>query len=568
MIAAYGERARRYAHGLGALDAIIAENEQLGPAYVEAAQRRERGESFYTMILADDARVSLAYAVAPSILGQFGDIDAREYAFGQLAQGAIRIDQRPAAEVWSETPFLHVANEFYLLGNAMLVRSYSEYLRIAEALPHLPRPVERVLIEPALPAFERRRPERPTVVVWGPQRRAIELALHAAGLVGYPAEIVFVAAETASQPANARVLTPDDPQLPAILAVAGCVVCVEPNDPGDAVAFARHGIGIVAPRTSGAHEFVPDVVVWDAANAMRLVQAVSAAFAQPTCVRSMPVPIPRTPRVPAPPLPREELPLVSVVIPTYNRPNSLRAALTAVGAQTYPNIEAVVVNDCGLPVDEVIAAFPFARLIEHATNQGGAAAALTGTKAAAGDYICILPDDDSLYPDHVARLMTALLETGAKIVHGNGMLRYVTFAPDGSFTTTGFNASLLSETITPTVALIATPVSLNAVIHHRSVFEETGYWLVDSALNDLELHIRQGPRYVFVHVSHTTFEFREHPGNQAKQLNFATEARRLYEVVHARPDRPHLQASRAATAAGFERRVPGQPAFPATITIK
>jgi hypothetical protein len=567
MITTYGERALRFARGLGDIDAVIAENEHLGPAYLEAFRRRERGESFYTMIIADDARVSLAYASAPSILGNVGDIDMREHAFGQLARGTISIDGRAASDIWSETPYLHIANEFHLLGNAMLVRSYAEYMRITDTLPHLPRPVECVLSEPALPAFERRRPQRPTVVVWAPYRRASELALHVAGLGGYPAEIVLVAAEIESRPAGTRALKADDPMLPVILAVAGCIVCVEPNDPGDAVAFARHGIGVVAPRTSGAHEFIPNAVSWDAANAMRLVQAVSAAFAQPTSVRSTPSPIPRAPVIPEPPLPRAELPLVSIVIPTYNRPDQLRAALTAIGAQTYPRVEVVVVNDCGTPVDAVVADFPFARLIEHATNQGGTTAALTGTKAAAGDYIGFLPDDDLIYPDHVERLMSALLRSGAKIVHGNGMLRYVTFRPDGSFVTTGFNAALLSDTITPTLALIATPVSLNSVIHHRSVFEETGYWIIDSPLNDLELHIRQGQRYVFVHVSHTTFEFREHSGNLAKKLDFATEARRLYDEVHPRPDRPYLQANRAATAASFARRIPGQPAFPPTLTL-
>jgi hypothetical protein len=567
MISAFGTRATRYANGLGDLDAVITEPEHIGQAYLEAFARRERGEAFYAMVLADDPRVNIAYASAPSIVASFTDIDQRESAFRSLADGSITINGRKAAQMWNDRPFTHVANELYLLANAMLVRSYAEYAAIAATLPHVARPVERVLVEPTLPAFTQRRPTHPTVVVWGPHRSAHELALFAGGLAGYPATVVYVAADTTTALPGARVITADDPALADILAVTGCVVCVEPNDPGDAVAFARFGVGIVAPRTSGAYEFVRDAVMWDAADAMHLIHATSAAFARATRARFTAEVLPRAPIAPPAPVPPAELPLVSIVIPTYNRPVELRGALVAIGAQTYPNIEAVVVNDCGTPVDDIVAAFPFARLINHEVNRGGGGAALTGTQAAAGEYIAFLPDDDTLYPDHVARLMHALLRSGAKLAHSNGMLRYVEFAADRTFRTTGFNASLLSQTLSPTEALIATPVSLNSVLHHRSVFDEAGYWLVESCLNDLELHIRQGTRYVFVHVDDTTFEFREHAGNGAKIMDFATEARRLYTEVHFLPDRPLLQQIRAATADGFARRIPGKPAFPATITL-
>lgn len=44
------------------------------------------------------------------------------------------------------------------------------------------------------------------------------------------------------------------------------------------------------------------------------------------------------------------LPLVSVLMPTYNRPEKLKKALESLSRQTYQNIEAVVVNDGGQEV--------------------------------------------------------------------------------------------------------------------------------------------------------------------------------------------------------------------------
>ena len=47
-------------------------------------------------------------------------------------------------------------------------------------------------------------------------------------------------------------------------------------------------------------------------------------------------------------------PLVSVVIPTYRRPELLRRALTSVLTQSYPNLEVLIVGDCCPFVDNVM----------------------------------------------------------------------------------------------------------------------------------------------------------------------------------------------------------------------
>lgn len=93
----------------------------------------------------------------------------------------------------------------------------------------------------------------------------------------------------------------------------------------------------------------------------------------------------------------QNTPLVSVVIPTYDRPEFLERAVESVLAQTYKNIEIVVVDDCpSNPVEDVIIAFCDERIsyVQHSENRGVCAARNTGIKEATGDYLCFLDDDD------------------------------------------------------------------------------------------------------------------------------------------------------------------------------
>jgi glycosyltransferase involved in cell wall biosynthesis len=94
-------------------------------------------------------------------------------------------------------------------------------------------------------------------------------------------------------------------------------------------------------------------------------------------------------------------PEVSVVIPTYNRPDLLSRAIESVLDQTYTDFECLVVDDAS-PADSssVVTGFDDDRLkyFEHETNQGASAARNTGIEQADGEYIAFLDDDDEWLP--------------------------------------------------------------------------------------------------------------------------------------------------------------------------
>lgn len=106
-------------------------------------------------------------------------------------------------------------------------------------------------------------------------------------------------------------------------------------------------------------------------------------------------------------------PLVSVIVPVYNRAHYLGDAVASALGQVDANVEVLVVNDgssddTGQVADALAAADPRVRVF-HQPNGGVSAARNTGIRAARGTYICFLDSDDAFLPDKV-RLQTAYLE--------------------------------------------------------------------------------------------------------------------------------------------------------------
>ena len=95
-------------------------------------------------------------------------------------------------------------------------------------------------------------------------------------------------------------------------------------------------------------------------------------------------------------------PDISVVIPAYNRATTIARALNSVLAQTFQDLEVIVVDDGSTDhTSEVIQQIGDARveIIRHTRNQGAAEARNTGMKAAGGKYIAWLDSDDEWLPD-------------------------------------------------------------------------------------------------------------------------------------------------------------------------
>ena len=210
-----------------------------------------------------------------------------------------------------------------------------------------------------------------------------------------------------------------------------------------------------------------------------------------------------------------EAPQVSIIVRTKDRSHFLREALQSVAEQSYPNIEVVVVNDGGEDVSPVTRAFeesiPQIQLIQLRDNVGRTPAANIGLKAAQGDFLGFLDDDDLLLPNHVEQLMTVIQkEEDLQVVFSDARLEKKD--QNGDFQTIHILNSPFSrqrlqyENYIPIHCLLFSKQLLDkgcAFDESFNIFEDWDFWLQLSQYSDF--HRVEGVSAVYrVHYEDTS----------------------------------------------------------------
>lgn len=112
------------------------------------------------------------------------------------------------------------------------------------------------------------------------------------------------------------------------------------------------------------------------------------------------------------------MPKVTVIIPTRNRLESLKKSIESIRGQTYTDWELIVIDDGSeLPVCPMATSLGDDRIkcIRHNIAQGGGAARNTGIRAAAGDFIAFLDDDDEWVLEKLDIQMERFTDTPADV---------------------------------------------------------------------------------------------------------------------------------------------------------
>lgn len=96
------------------------------------------------------------------------------------------------------------------------------------------------------------------------------------------------------------------------------------------------------------------------------------------------------------------MPLVSIIMPTYNRADTILRAVRSIQEQTFTDWELIVVDDGSTDntVELIEGCDPRLKLIRQ-ENQGTAGARNNGLRASTGDYIAFLDSDDAWLPHHL-----------------------------------------------------------------------------------------------------------------------------------------------------------------------
>jgi len=116
--------------------------------------------------------------------------------------------------------------------------------------------------------------------------------------------------------------------------------------------------------------------------------------------------------------------LISVIIPAYNRRETIGRAILSVLEQSLAPAEIIVVDDASDDdtVGMVSENYPSVRVVRQARNLGAQAARAAGIHAATGDWVAFLDSDDWWLPKKL-EWQLAKAEEGFSVVHGPGVIR-------------------------------------------------------------------------------------------------------------------------------------------------
>lgn len=234
------------------------------------------------------------------------------------------------------------------------------------------------------------------------------------------------------------------------------------------------------------------------------------------------------------PIPFTRAPKVSVIVPTYNRPDRLRTALESLAAQTYQDFEVIVINDAGCEVGFVIAACADRHritTITHDRNRGLAAARNSGLRAAKGAYIAYLDDDDRYLPHHLETLVAYLDRHECRVAYTDAW-RVQERLSNGNYVETGRDVPYSYE-FSPVDLLVNNYFPVLCVMHARQCVDEVGFF--DDSLfahEDWDLWIRMATRFPFKHLPVTTAEFTWRGDGTSMTSGTRETYRRTTEIIY------------------------------------
>lgn len=198
----------------------------------------------------------------------------------------------------------------------------------------------------------------------------------------------------------------------------------------------------------------------------------------------------------------QEQPLVSIICRSIGRAE-LAQALQSVSAQTYPNIEIVLVDAIGKGLGDVSAYCGTRRLVPIADGQPRkrAAAANAGLDVATGEYLLLLDDDDWIAPTHIANLLQCLQnETEIKAAYSNTQKTDIS----GSATEHVFNTAF-----DPVLLMRDNYIPIHAMLFHRDLLQHCRFDEAFDIYEDWDFWLQLNEHTSFAHMDTITAFYRE-----------------------------------------------------------
>lgn len=243
-------------------------------------------------------------------------------------------------------------------------------------------------------------------------------------------------------------------------------------------------------------------------------------------------------------------PVVSVVIPTYNRAHLVSRAISSALAQDFPELEVIVVDDGSTDeTPRLLAQFEAVRVIRFEHNRGGAAARNAGIEAARGELIAFLDSDDEWLPTKVRRQADVIQNSSAV---GAVYCRYFV-NDDATGQRIEWTSELYTGSIRPALLRGRCPRSVSLFLVRRAALERVGGF--DESLEgfqDADLWIRLSPEWEFGAVDEALVIIHEHSG--ARVTTDPVVRERALESFLDKWQEPMTEAMGSSGIAAFRRR--------------
>ena len=194
-------------------------------------------------------------------------------------------------------------------------------------------------------------------------------------------------------------------------------------------------------------------------------------------------------------------PLVSVVIPTYNRAHYVTEAIESVLNQTYDRYEIIVVNDGSKDdTEKVLAPYQDRVTVITQQNAGLSAARNAGIDASKGEIIALLDDDYRWLPHKLAVQTPLFADSNVSLVHTGGHF----YDESNGWEQNQFRGDIgLHQLLAMKIIFVQT------VMVRKSILDAVGPFDVDlPAGEDLDMWLRIATKYTLTALDNCTVDIR------------------------------------------------------------
>jgi glycosyltransferase involved in cell wall biosynthesis len=219
------------------------------------------------------------------------------------------------------------------------------------------------------------------------------------------------------------------------------------------------------------------------------------------------------------------LPLVSVIMPTYNRAYIIRSAIQSVLDQTYKNWELIIIDDGSTDdTQKLIAEIGDDRILyQKQDNHGAAAARNHGLRLANGEWIAYLDSDNELFPNYIERMLYWLDQNPRAVFAVPRAHRTQELYEDGKL------VKLIDDSGDTPPGLSLRDIFMknlhldtNGYIHLKRLFDEGIVWDETlHAMEDWDLAMAMGEKYPegFLYVEEVLYNYHQRYGGDGVVSN-------------------------------------------------